>query len=51
MSFFDGGKPTEIDMSLTFMEYRTLSRYDIDNEYHGAKDAGVDADGKSYIRS
>ena len=38
MTFYKGGKPTEIDMTLNFVEYRTLSRYDIENEYGSSKD-------------
>lgn len=33
MSFHKNGKPTEVDMSLTFVEYRTLSKKDITNPY------------------
>ena len=28
--FFEDGHPTEIDLSLTFLEYRALSKRDID---------------------
>jgi len=31
MSFHKGGKPTEVDMSLTFMEYRPLVKQDIED--------------------
>jgi len=37
-TWYEGGKPTEIDLTLQFTEYRTLSRYDIENEYGTAKD-------------
>jgi hypothetical protein len=50
MTFYEGGKPTEIDMSLTFVEYRTLSRYDIENEYNTAKDAQTTSSG-GYLRA
>jgi len=32
MTWHSGGKPTEVDLSLTFAEYRTLSRDDIRNK-------------------
>ena len=38
-SFYEGGKPTEIDFTLAFTEYRTLSRSDVTNEYGRTKDA------------
>ena len=28
----EDGSPTEIDLTLSFLEYKTLSRYDVDNE-------------------
>ena len=33
MTFHKNGKPTEVDMTLTFVEYRTLSKKDITNPY------------------
>lgn len=33
MTWHRGGKPTEVDMSLTFVEYRTLHKKDITNPY------------------
>jgi len=36
MSWHKGGKPTEVDMSLTFMEYRPLTKQDI-KDFHNGK--------------
>lgn len=33
MTWHRGGKPTEVDMNLTFVEYRTLHKKDITNPY------------------
>jgi hypothetical protein len=33
MTWHRGGKPTEVDMNLTFVEYRTLGKKDILKAY------------------
>jgi hypothetical protein len=35
MTFHEGGKPTETDLSLSFSEYRTVHKRDITHEYQG----------------